>query len=295
MSKYNFQRPEMETPLQNSHYNPSRETLGRYSEYSLHSSYKIRAGDAASSDSVAWTTRIPYATLIAALLCCTGIGIFCGTMYRGATLSALVLDQVFHLYIGWLETVKTVLVLIAALMGALTLMIIFVGFLATGATRRRVYKAWRNRVGGRISCAVFMGIIYLLQFFWVTIFGFLTILTFLMTVFWQLCASSPVQDQHQCIDLKQFYFMFPQSTRIDYLKICEPREIKFFCRDFVEKAEFMFIMGTLGVVLIIISLVHYLMCLSANYAHIRDHEKFEELQELQLLQDTDFAASKERF
>lgn len=37
------------------------------------------------------------------------------------------------------------------------------------------------------------------------------------------------------------------------------------------------------------------MCLSANYAHIRDHEKFEELQELQLLQDTDFAASKERF
>lgn len=53
-----------------------------------------------------------------------------------------------------LETVKTVLVLIAALMGALTLMIIFIGFLATGATRRRIYKAWRNRVGGRISCAV---------------------------------------------------------------------------------------------------------------------------------------------
>lgn len=47
MNKYSFQRPEMEMPLQSSHYNPSRETLGRYSEYSLHSSYKIRAGDAA--------------------------------------------------------------------------------------------------------------------------------------------------------------------------------------------------------------------------------------------------------
>lgn len=47
-NKYIFQRPEMEMPLQNSHYIPSRETLGgRYSEYSLHSSYKIRAGDAA--------------------------------------------------------------------------------------------------------------------------------------------------------------------------------------------------------------------------------------------------------
>lgn len=50
---------------------------------------------------MACTTRIPYATLIAALLCFTGIGIFCGTMYRGATLSALMMDQVFHLYIGW--------------------------------------------------------------------------------------------------------------------------------------------------------------------------------------------------
>lgn len=44
--------------------------------------------------------------------------------------------------------------LIAAGMGALTLMIIFVGFLATGATRRRIYKSWRTRVGGRILCAV---------------------------------------------------------------------------------------------------------------------------------------------
>lgn len=44
-NNYNFQRSEMETPLQSSHYNPSRETLGRYSEYSLHSSYKIRAAD----------------------------------------------------------------------------------------------------------------------------------------------------------------------------------------------------------------------------------------------------------
>lgn len=39
-------------------------------------------------------------------------------------------------------------------MGALGLMILFVGCLATGATRHKVYRAWRARVGGRISCAV---------------------------------------------------------------------------------------------------------------------------------------------
>lgn len=71
-----------------------------------------------------------------------------------------------------LETVKTVLVLIAAGMGAITLMIIFIGFLATGATRRHVYKAWRNRVGGRISCAVVSTLMYfknIIVFHWLQI------------------------------------------------------------------------------------------------------------------------------
>lgn len=47
-----------------------------------------------------------------------------------------------------------IFVIIAASMAALGFMILFVGFLATGATRYKVYKAWRSRVGGRISCAV---------------------------------------------------------------------------------------------------------------------------------------------
>lgn len=47
-----------------------------------------------------------------------------------------------------------IFVTIAAAMAALGFMILFVGFLATGATRHKVYRAWRSRVGGRISCAV---------------------------------------------------------------------------------------------------------------------------------------------
>lgn len=46
-------------------------------------------------------TRIPYATLIATLMCLLGVGIFCGTMYRGASLSIIMIDQVFHKRILW--------------------------------------------------------------------------------------------------------------------------------------------------------------------------------------------------
>lgn len=139
--------------------------------------------------------RIPYATLIATLMCLLGVGIFCGTMYRGASLTVIMVDQVFHLRLIWqvkcsfnltkckreinknisfnymnrqnennknftpnrIEAVQMIFVTIAAAMAALGFMILFVGFLATGATRYKVYRAWRSRVGGRISCAVVGG------------------------------------------------------------------------------------------------------------------------------------------
>jgi len=62
--------------------------------------------------------------------------------------------QVFHLRLGWLGTVQLVFASIGACMAALGFMILCVGCLATGATRHKVYRAWRSRVGGRISCAI---------------------------------------------------------------------------------------------------------------------------------------------
>ena len=46
-------------------------------------------------------TRIPYATFIATVLCFIGIGVFCGTVYRGATLANLILLDVFHVQVEW--------------------------------------------------------------------------------------------------------------------------------------------------------------------------------------------------
>ena len=97
---------------------------------------------------------MPYATLVATIMCLAGIGVFCGTMYRGVALTRLMLDEVFHFRVEWLEPLQLGLVITGACMGALGLMILFVGCLATGETRRSVYKAWKARAGGRISCAV---------------------------------------------------------------------------------------------------------------------------------------------
>ncbi|XP_054265990.1 neuronal membrane glycoprotein M6-a-like isoform X2 [Macrosteles quadrilineatus] len=239
-------------------------------------------------------TRIPYATLIATIMCMVGVGIFCGTMHRGITLSKLMLDEVFHMRFAWLDALRMIFVILGGCMAALGLMILFVGFLATGATRVRVYRAWTARVSGRISCAVFLGLSYVLQLVWILIFCFLLILTTMFTMFFGLCTSHRVREEHQCIDFTQFDFVFPVNTRAEDMKVCEAQEIKLFCKDYVEKAEMMFIFATIACLLVILSLVHYLMCLAANYAHIRDHEKLQELQELQYLADPDMG-SKDRF
>ncbi|KAG6458643.1 neuronal membrane glycoprotein M6-b [Manduca sexta] len=236
-------------------------------------------------------TRVPHATLIATIMCCLGVGVFCGTMYRGSALSILMFDEVFHFRLIWIEALQMIFIVGSACMAALGFMLLCLGCLTTGATRQKVYRAWRARVGGRISCAVFMIITYILTFVWILLLGFLVITTFLFTIFWKLC----LKPDTNCIDFTQFDFMFPSSVRQEDMKICGEHKIKLFCKDCVEKAEIMFILAMVACILVILSLVHYLMCLSANYAHIRDHEKFQELQELQYLTNPDLHASKDRF
>nr|CAG4645610.1 EOG090X085S [Lynceus sp. MCZ IZ 141354] len=231
-------------------------------------------------------TRIPYATFIATVLCLIGIGVFCGTLYRGATLAYLIFVDVFHIQIIWIGVLRMVLVILAGIMGALAIIILIIGCLATGSTRQNVYRQWSARIKGRLSSAILLGISYVLFYLWSGILVCLTIVTFIFTMFWGLCSDKQHRLDRPCIDFTQFDWMFPNGTRVEDLQICGPEEIKMFCKDYVETAEVSFILATVACFIVSLSLVHYLMCLSANYAYIRDQEKISDLQEMQYLNDT---------
>ncbi|XP_076031294.1 uncharacterized protein LOC143019506, partial [Oratosquilla oratoria] len=242
-------------------------------------------------------TRVPYATLIATVMCCVGVGVFCGTMYRGTNLTLRMFDEVFKFRVKWdreyrVEPVQLTFMIVGAGMGGLGLMILFVGCLSTGDTRTRVYKTWRGRVGGRISCAIFMGITYILSLAWLLMLCALIIVTLLYTLAWLQCQHIP---ENECIDYNQFSFLFPSSTLEEDMRVCTG-EKKQFCKDFVNNAEVMFILASVSAFLVILSLIHYLMCLAANYAHIKDQEKFMDLQEIQFLQESEMSTlPKDRF
>merc|ERR1719300_1454961 len=72
----------------------------------------------------------------------------------------------------------------------------------------------------------------------------------------------------------------------DLMEVKGTAEIKLFCKDFVEHATIMFILASISCFIVILSLVHFLMALSANYAHIRGHDKFTDLVDLHNLDVT---------
>ncbi|CAL4086021.1 unnamed protein product, partial [Meganyctiphanes norvegica] len=241
--------------------------------------------------------RVPYATLIATVMCCVGVGVFCGTMYRGTTLTLRLFEDVFKLHIKWdreyrVEPVQLTFMVVGAGMGGLGLMILFVGCLSTGDTRNKVYKTWRGRVGGRISCAIFMGITYLLSLAWLLMLICLVLVTVMYTLAWLQCQYIP---ENSCIDYNQFNFLFPSGTPEEDMRVCQG-ERKLFCKDYVNNAEISFILASVSAFLVILSLIHYLMCLASNYAHIKDQEKFMDLQEIQFLQESEMSTlPKDRF
>jgi Myelin proteolipid protein (PLP or lipophilin) len=103
-----------------------------------------------------------------------------------------------------LEPMQLVFVIGGASMAAIGLMILFLGCLTTGATRYKVYRAWGSRVGGRVSCAVFMVITYLLQLVWLAMLIFLVIVTIMYTMFWALCEDKSKHPEIECINFEQF-------------------------------------------------------------------------------------------
>ncbi|XP_067132548.1 neuronal membrane glycoprotein M6-a isoform X2 [Centruroides vittatus] len=243
-------------------------------------------------------TRIPYATLIATILCCTGVGIFLGSFYRAIALTLRMFEEVFKYRFHWLSDMHIIFIGIGATMGGLSLILLLVGFLATGATREKVYRGWKSRVGGRITCAIFMVITYILELIWLLVLISMVVITFICSMWWGMCnnLNKEADPNLRCIDLRQFKFLVTSDTNIDDLKICEEGKLKNFCKDCVEPSEVLFILSLASSLLVVISLVNYLMCLSANYARIKDNEKFQDLQELQYLQETELETlPKDRF
>jgi uncharacterized protein YneF (UPF0154 family) len=157
--------------------------------------------------------RCPFASIIATVITLCGTGVFCGCLYRALSITVQMLSQAFNVewQMEWLKVLQTVVIIISSVMGTLSIILLIVGCLATGATRSQIYTGFRSRLGGRISTGFFTTIVYLLFLVWSVVALFLVVPIVGYYILMKNCQykavimdSHPVQKEDHCLSLKNY-------------------------------------------------------------------------------------------
>ena len=115
---------------------------------------------------------------------------------------------------------------------------------------------------------------YFLLMCWLLVFILSTIITTMYSLIWGNCKFVSGQEN---IDFYQFHFLFPSGSQRDNLMILGGHDKDLFCQGYIQRGEIMFLASSASSFLVLMSLVHFLMSMSANYANIRGQDKFTEL------------------
>ncbi|VDP09517.1 unnamed protein product [Heligmosomoides polygyrus] len=216
--------------------------------------------------------RIPYASLMATLLCFIGVILFSVMMTWGFNATVEQTRRSLRIQdLPWLDKVQVFFVVIAVLMSLFALFFLLVGFSATGATREEMFKHDKAKCGGRFACAFAMVWCTLLLVCWLFIITICSVLCGSYFVFDHLCHEIPVFTEEVCIDLKVFEPLLKGLSSAD-LHLCGG-DAQQFCA-FSSTARSWYIVGWVGSCLVILGLSFFLAVLSANYAHVGNASRF---------------------
>ncbi|OQV14748.1 hypothetical protein BV898_11009 [Hypsibius exemplaris] len=239
-------------------------------------------------------TRVPYGSLIATIMLITGVAVFASQMFAGVSFTLQLFNDVFQMKIYWMDTIRTVFITAAACMALYAILLLVVGIAATGATRDQVFRGGRAKIGGRVSIALCMFLTYVLNLAWIAIMAFLIVVTFVYMLYARICNHAPLEsvEMGRCIPFKHVAFLFPNTSYPNYdinrFSKCG-NDFRRLCES-IKDAEGIYLAACLASLVVVLSLTHFLICLSANYTHIKEGVKNKELDYLQSLQNGELSA-----
>uniref|UniRef100_A0A914V6U5 M6 n=1 Tax=Plectus sambesii TaxID=2011161 RepID=A0A914V6U5_9BILA len=234
--------------------------------------------------------RVPFASVIAALLCWVGVTMFCFMMAQAVNASIEQARRALRIEnLPWLDKVQVTFVTVAVIMALAALVLLVVGIMSTGATRTSVYQGVRARLGGRIACAVSMIFTYLLNICWLVVLSLTVVLCFSYMVFSTLCRSVGGYSETHCLNLTVIRpLLSDDASSTEPLTLCGG-DLQQFCA-LTNTASTWYYVGYFGCVVVVLGLIHFMICLSANYAHINDGSKYMELREIWQTEENDLNA-----
>lgn len=95
-------------------------------------------------------------------------------------------------------------IIVAIVMAGVSIVLLSIGMLSTGATREEVYRRKSARQGGRLACIVSIIVSYLLNIIWMSVLATTAILCFVYFIFGELCSTLKAYDEANCLDFSVF-------------------------------------------------------------------------------------------
>lgn len=228
--------------------------------------------------------RTPFVSLVATILCCLGVGLFCGTLNGAIRITVGgIFEGLFLFDVPWLHTIQIFFTMIGVAMGFFSLMLLVFGFLATGATRQNIYAGTKCIMGGRLSAAFFLVLTFSLNLVWVGVTSALAMAVIIYALLksiciWEIEDRPPYYYENYCLNLSRFGIYRNFTEGIDKNALCDETDLSTFCKH-VQDAGPMYGLAMAGSGLIVIGTVISLVALAQNYSRIKSTKELTEYKE----------------
>ncbi|KAK1797935.1 hypothetical protein P4O66_007984 [Electrophorus voltai] len=220
---------------------------------------------------------VPYASLVATILCFCGVALFCGCGHVALSGTLTILDTHFsknandHVMLtDIIQLMQYAIYGIASFFFLYGIILLAEGFYTTSAVKE-LRSEFKTTICGRCISAMFVFLTYVLGVAWLGVFGFSAVPVFLFYNMWSTCASIHVGDMPAnphtndsiCVDMRQ-YGIIPWNASpgtacgSTLLDICNTSEFYL--------SYHLYIVACAGAGATVIALLIYMMATTYNFA-----------------------------
>lgn len=185
-------------------------------------------------------------------------------------------------------------------MVGIALYLLCVGILSTGSTREQIYRRSDAIRGGRACCVMAIILAYLLNILWMLALSITAVMGIVYYVFSELCSSITVVSESNCLDFSVFRPLirdisqavscitfptaYPHNRQITFITCFQSLvlcggTLQQFCAVSDTVVAWYFI-GFIGSLLICLGLVQFMASNAANYSHVYNEERYNELRDV---------------
>ncbi|XP_063073491.1 glycoprotein M6Ba isoform X2 [Engraulis encrasicolus] len=246
---------------------------------------------------------VPYASLVATILCFSGVALFCGCGHVALTGTLTMLESHFSRVPTDHATLTTVIQImqyviygIAPFFFVYGIILLAEGFYTTSAVKD-LQNEFKTSVCGRCITGFFVFLTYILALAWLGIFGFSAVPVFLFYNMWTTCnamkseVANITSPDNICVDVRQ-YGVIPWTATPG--RVCGSS-----LNDICNTSDFylsyhLYIVACAGAGATVIALIHYLMILAANWAYLKDAVQTHAYQDIKTKDDQELTDVQSR-